>query len=366
MANLISAGTPFYGLFADAILSSTGAPVTSSPVTVYLTPDGTTEAGTATLYNGPTSSATSVSNPVSTDGYGNLTFWASPGYYILAFSVGGVATTKTVQIDPYYADSVWNAFVENTGAVVNPLSGDCKLCNASGGATGYTLPSPALGQRFKFVKTDTSANGIGITPPSGSIIAATSGNINSSNSYFLYARGQSLELFCDGTNFQVMGSQMPGVLPYGRIQYNGGAANMSTTSTWLPFGTAASWTIGGQQGGMAGNTALGYASLEVPFAGIYHCSGAVRFPANASFSGSSQVGGGVWQYSGSSGNFVKGANNNPSSSSPTTITIAQDVTCAALDNLAIAGYSTLSSQLEPDPAESAFTWMDVRLVSYGS
>jgi len=84
---------------AEAIISSSGVPVTSTPVTVYLT--GTTTV--AALYTDQTE-GTAAANPTSTDGLGNLTFYAQPGVYDLAFTVGGVATTQTVEVQPWWND----------------------------------------------------------------------------------------------------------------------------------------------------------------------------------------------------------------------------------------------------------------------
>ena len=93
-------GFPSSGRFgAEAIISVLGVPVTSTPVTVYVS--GTTTL--ATLYTDHTS-VTTTTNPISTDGLGNLTFYTAPGAYDLAFTVGGVATTQTVVVDPWPQD----------------------------------------------------------------------------------------------------------------------------------------------------------------------------------------------------------------------------------------------------------------------
>ena len=89
------------GLYGpEAILSVLGVPVTSSPVTVYQ--NGTTTV--AAIYT-DSNKGTPAFNPVTTDGYGNLAFYAEPGLYDLAFSVGGVATTKTVLVSPFTGDA---------------------------------------------------------------------------------------------------------------------------------------------------------------------------------------------------------------------------------------------------------------------
>ena len=84
---------------AEAIISVLGVPVTSSPVTVYN--HGTLTA--ATLYTDQTKGA-AATNPINTDGLGNLTFYAVPGLYDLAFTVGGVPTTQVVEVEPWYSD----------------------------------------------------------------------------------------------------------------------------------------------------------------------------------------------------------------------------------------------------------------------
>jgi len=86
-----------------AILDAAGQPVASQPVTVYV---GTTtgSSGTlATLYQSY-DSTTTVSNPVSTDSYGNLTFFAQPGQYTLYVNINGIVTTYTVTVHPWPAE----------------------------------------------------------------------------------------------------------------------------------------------------------------------------------------------------------------------------------------------------------------------
>jgi hypothetical protein len=83
----------------EVVLTTAGTPCPSIPVTVYLT--GTTTP--ASLYTDHTK-ATAQTNPVTTDGNGNLTFNAVPGIYDLSFTVGGVATTLTVEVLPYFSD----------------------------------------------------------------------------------------------------------------------------------------------------------------------------------------------------------------------------------------------------------------------
>jgi len=86
-----------------AILDAAGQPVANQPVAVYL---GTTvgSSGTlATLYQAY-NSTTTVPNPVSTDSYGNLTFFAQPGQYTLYININGIVTTYTINVHPWPAE----------------------------------------------------------------------------------------------------------------------------------------------------------------------------------------------------------------------------------------------------------------------
>jgi hypothetical protein len=85
------------------ILDAAGQPVANQPVSVYV---GTTvgSGGTlATLYQSY-NSTTTVSNPVSTDNYGNLTFFAEPGQYTLYININGIVTTYPVDVHPWPAE----------------------------------------------------------------------------------------------------------------------------------------------------------------------------------------------------------------------------------------------------------------------
>lgn len=81
----------------EAVLDATGALVPSTPVTVY---DGTGTSTAATLYTDETATTT-ASNPVNTDAYGNLTFFATPGQYTIQFTSGGNTTTLTITVPPW-------------------------------------------------------------------------------------------------------------------------------------------------------------------------------------------------------------------------------------------------------------------------
>jgi hypothetical protein len=90
----------YAGLWGPAtILNNQGLPVTNTPVTVYV--QGTTT--TATLYTDETM-ANTAPNPVTTDQYGNMFFFAAPGYYTLSFTVGGVVTSYNTTVNPWYQD----------------------------------------------------------------------------------------------------------------------------------------------------------------------------------------------------------------------------------------------------------------------
>jgi len=196
MPNLLSPGTPFAGRYGpDAILTASGAPVTSTAVTIYQS-DGST---TATLYTDQTK-ATTATNPVTTDGYGNLAFYADPGIYVLSFVVGGVATTKTVMVDPWYADAAWNTYAVTAATTI--LSGDCVFASASSAALTITLPSPAAGARVLVAKTDSSANVVTVTAPSGVIQGPSP--VAGTASASLSMPGSYYGLVGDGTNYNVV------------------------------------------------------------------------------------------------------------------------------------------------------------------
>lgn len=205
MANLLSQGTGYAGLFGpDAILSASGAPIVSTPVTVYQS-DGSTA---ATLYTDQTKAA-GATNPVATDSYGNLAFYTNPGLYILSFTVGGVTTTKTVLIDPWYTDAAWNVIVDTTSQ--SPLSGDARLGNAALAALTYTLPSPSIGARLRMTKIDTTANLVTVTSGSGSILGLGCGS--GVTSIALWRPGDFIEVMGDGSNWHAVSmSIIPGTI----------------------------------------------------------------------------------------------------------------------------------------------------------
>lgn len=199
MANLLSTGTAFAGLFGpDAILGQNGAPAPTTAVTVYQS-DGTT---LATLYTSQTK-VTTASNPVNTDNYGNLTFYTDPGIYVLSFIVGGVASTKTVEVGPWYTDGAWNVYAETAAVTAN--SGDSVLANASSAAFAVTTPAPVVGARLLVTKTDSSGNAVSITTPTGVIDGPTGITGIGTATIQLGTQGESAEIHCDGTNWHLVG-----------------------------------------------------------------------------------------------------------------------------------------------------------------
>ncbi len=230
MAELNSPGSAYPGQFGpDAILTSSGVPVTSTPVTVYDS-DGTT---LASLYatpavNTPPSYTSAGANPVSTDAYGNLLFYAAPGQYVLSFIVGGVATTKVVIVNPWYSDSTWNGLIV-TGAYTT-VSGNSVLANASSAAFTVTLPSPTLGSHAQIVKTDTSANAVSVTTPTGVIQGP---DLTANATQTLSGPGAFFELFADGTNWNITAQSGGG----GGAIAHGIEVAISAVNTWQTIAT---------------------------------------------------------------------------------------------------------------------------------
>ena len=191
MAGVFSAGTAFAGQFGpDAILGQNGAPFASGSVSVFLS-DGVS---IATLYTSSTKGA-SLSNPITTDSYGNATFWADPGVYVLSFTVGGINTTKTVEVHPWYTDAAWNVVVD-TSTPASVLVGDCRLANCTSGNITENLPAPVLGARVKVVRTDSSGHSVTVATASGDIIGPSISGTST-----VLAANQYVDLVSDGTNW---------------------------------------------------------------------------------------------------------------------------------------------------------------------
>jgi hypothetical protein len=235
MANLLSPGTTYAGLFGpDAILSASGVPVPDTGVTVYQS-DGTTS---ATLYTDETKTTTTA-NPVFTDAYGNLTFYVDPGLYVLSFTVGGVATTKTVMVAPFFPDSAWNTVLDTTGGggtTFAPIPGDSRICNASAGAATYTLPTPSLGAPLRVVRKDDTANACTLN---GSIAGPGLGG--GVGSVTLSGAGQFVELEGDGSDWNVVAGAVVGTegIAIGGIFISGTASTAAAVRAELGYGT---WT----------------------------------------------------------------------------------------------------------------------------
>lgn len=117
----------YAGLWGPAtILNNQGLPVVNTPVTVYV--QGTTT--TATLYSDETM-ANTAPNPVTTDQYGNVFFFAAPGYYTLSFTVGGVVTSYNTTVNPWYAD-IQNILNQQANDITNITSLQNQLNTTNG------------------------------------------------------------------------------------------------------------------------------------------------------------------------------------------------------------------------------------------
>lgn len=144
----------------EAILDQTGGLATGTSVTVYL--HGTTTLAQLylpTVTGGiqtlpvPLVVGNQSANPVVTDSLGNLIFWVAPGVYDLAFTIQGVATTRTVVVRADPAESgliapVFRARIQNAFSIPTAYAAvlwdTVTVDNMSGynAATGvYTVPS---------------------------------------------------------------------------------------------------------------------------------------------------------------------------------------------------------------------------------
>lgn len=203
MTDLLSPGSGYAGYFTPtAILTTSGALApANTPVTVYNTPDGSTLGSLATIgsdYNDKSGGA----NPVLTDSYGNLEFFAEPGFYILSFTLGGITTTYPVMVPPWFTDCVWNVVTDT--ATASPLSGDCRLADTASSGLIEQLPTPTIGFRLKIVKTDDTVNLVEIQTPSGTIFGPGLGNTGA-NPLYLVGQGDFAELISDGSNYYMVG-----------------------------------------------------------------------------------------------------------------------------------------------------------------
>lgn len=156
----------------EALLFTNGAPVLDATVTVYQE-DGTT---LATLYTSHTKGATTA-NPTTTDSYGNLTFYADPGRYVLNISTATVTRTLPVNVEPDPAEPLGasGAGLPDTPvtktATYTAAASELVLANAATAGFTVTLPSaPATGALVTVKKTDGTANVVTVLPAGGGTI----------------------------------------------------------------------------------------------------------------------------------------------------------------------------------------------------
>ena len=199
----LSTGTLYAGQWGPMSIvgGSPLGPLGGATVTVFES-DGSTA---ATLYADETKATPLAGNAVTTDTTGTLTIYADPGVYVLSFAVGTTLTTRTIVIEPWYTDGAWNDVVDTTasgGTGFSPLSGDCRLCNATAGAGTYDLAAPALGTHYRVVKTDASVNTVTLSTATGTINGP---NGQSAATYVLNAQGAYVEVVGDGTNYDIVG-----------------------------------------------------------------------------------------------------------------------------------------------------------------
>lgn len=238
MTFLQSTNTAYAGLFGPtAILSTTGGLLSSIAVSIYNATTSLTQSTTlATLFTNQ-NKTTVASNPTSTDTYGNLSFWADPGYYFIVFS-GSVAETIMVQVDAYFADSTLNAPIADTGASILPNFGDMRFANAGSNNMTYTLPAAGAliggssnytsGGRIRITRTDSTTNTLTINAPTGAVIYGPGLGLAGQASISLNAFSSFVDVVSDGVNYHVVG----------------GAADTGWVSISSPFaisGTATGW-----------------------------------------------------------------------------------------------------------------------------
>jgi hypothetical protein len=292
----------------EAVLGQTGTPATSTSVNVYL--KGTTTP--ASLFTDQTGTV-SASNPVATDSYGNLAFFATPGAYDLAFTIGGVATTLTVRVDPWPTDVGFNERVvtgTDTASASDFIIGDVHTA-------GFTeTVAPILNARYKIKrKADTGANVLTVAASSGVILGPGCGGSTGLASIPLGSNDAFVELLGDGTNLQIVG----GALDTGW---------MSTVSAFCTLGSG--WTNTNLQMRQQGNL--------VRFAGALGVgtSGTTCFTINAAYRPSAAGNGGYWPVQPINGNA-------PGSGGSVTINTSNGVaTCYYAPSAAYVEFNGLS------------------------
>jgi hypothetical protein len=114
-----------------------------------------------------------------------------------------IYNSSTDTID-YYATGAWNQVVVDITLEVSAYSSSTVLAdtdsvvlvNASVATVNITLPAPASGKVYNIKKTDSSANAVVISPPSGTIDGAASKS--------LAVQYDALTIVSDGANFFII------------------------------------------------------------------------------------------------------------------------------------------------------------------
>jgi len=168
----------YAGLWGPAtILNNQGLPVTNTPVTVYV--QGTTT--TATLYTDETM-ANTAPNPVTTDQYGNMFFFAAPGYYTLSFTVGGVVTSYNTTVNPWYED-IQNILNQQAVDVNNITSLQSQLNTTNGNVISLQNQLNSVVNSLGYV-INVGVSGINI-PSGGTADNVITGTVNYAGWYFV-------------------------------------------------------------------------------------------------------------------------------------------------------------------------------------
>jgi microcystin-dependent protein len=170
----------------------------------YQTADGLTpDTGSPAVFYSDWTRVSGASLP-QTDSNGNLSFWTNPGLYILQITIGTTPTQISIEVLPYFTDAALNVTTD-TGTAVTPLSGDVRFGNTATNPITYTLPTPVAGAHLTIANT--SGNQVvQVTTPTGAIF--TPSRPAGATNTFLYGKGTSIDLVCDGTNYWVLGSNV--------------------------------------------------------------------------------------------------------------------------------------------------------------
>lgn len=195
MPNLLSTGTTYAGQFYDTILAANTMPVVNTAVTVYQS-DGST---VATLYTDQTR-GTGLSNPVSTDSFGNLGFYTNPGIYVLSLTVAGSPSTKTVEVLPWYPDAAKNCY--EVTANFFPMPGDVVGVNSTT-ATVAKMPQPTLGAEMTIFNYNTGPCTLRTFSAEKFFALGAAGTVGLT-SFVLYQGGSATVQSLDGGNWYVV------------------------------------------------------------------------------------------------------------------------------------------------------------------